>query len=195
MWRQGSVACNCLRSGLPFSEQNNTKLPTAKKATAFFWLPHGEWLGGQANFACGCGWNPRFKKGGSTFCWPPFLVWVKRILIHFFKHKNRPILEWCVSALVRIFHDKRFEKFTKFLPAPLTAGQVSGFLYFFDFSLWNPVISWYYYCIAKVQKNTKRKTRSAVPKIGVPGTLRVVFNFFSCWINYSRKRPLTQIEK
>ena len=98
MWRQGSVACNCLRSGLPFSEQNNTKLPTAKKATAFFWLPHGEWLGGQANFACGCGWNPRFKKGGSTFCWPPFLVWVKRILIHFFKHKNRPILEWCVSA-------------------------------------------------------------------------------------------------
>ena len=42
----------------------------------------------------------------------------------FFKHKNRPILEWCVSALVRIFHDKRFEKFTKFRPAPLTAGDL-----------------------------------------------------------------------
>ena len=26
-------------------------------------------------------------------------------------------------------------------------------------------------------KNTKRKTRSAVPEIGVHGTLRVVFNF------------------
>jgi len=53
----------------------------------------------------------------------------------FFKHKNRPILEWCVSALVRIFHDKRFEKFTNFRPAPLTAGQVYQKSYLFDFSL------------------------------------------------------------
>jgi len=31
-------------------------------------------------------------------------------------------------------------------------------------------------------KNTKRKTRSAVPKFGDPGTLRVINNFLSSWI-------------
>ena len=28
----------------------------------------------------------------------PFLLSASRLLIHFFKHKNHPILEWCVSA-------------------------------------------------------------------------------------------------
>ncbi|MBS7194627.1 hypothetical protein HQ697_13855 [Enterococcus faecium] len=27
-----------------------------------------------------------------------FLLSASRLLIHFFKHKNHPILEWCVSA-------------------------------------------------------------------------------------------------
>jgi len=69
------------------------------------------------------------------------------------------------------------KKFTNFRPAPLTAGWVFEKPTFLMNSLWNSVISWYYYCIAKVQKNTKRKTRSAVPKFGDPGTLRVINNF------------------
>ncbi|MEI3633438.1 hypothetical protein Tome1A_12860 [Lactococcus lactis subsp. lactis] len=28
-----------------------------------------------------------------------FFLSASRLLIHFFKHKNHPILEWCVSAI------------------------------------------------------------------------------------------------
>ena len=71
----------------------------------------------------GVGETHGLKKGDQHFVDPPFSL-SETNSDTFFKHKNRPILEWCVSALVRIFHDKRFEKFTKFRPAPLTAGDL-----------------------------------------------------------------------
>ena len=86
-------------------------------------------------------------------------------------------MEWCVSALVRIFKDKRFEKIHKLSTGP--SNSRSGVPKFVPFRFFFVKSSYIRDIITASlrYKNTKRKTRSAVPEIGVHGTLRVVFNF------------------